>query len=388
MEQDQFSLLLHEYLAGTISAERAGELLSAMEDAAAMERLQSIINDQLNNGVFNQNLALPQTHGRIQAKLQEAIAAPPARRIRLWQRMSAIAAVLLVAVGIGIWLTGRTPPHYHAQHIPQHIQPGKQGAILTLANGKQILLDSMGNGTVAIQNGTEVRLHNGQLHYKAAAAQNEAVAFNTVSTPRGRQFHLVLPDGSMVWLNAASTVTFPAAFTGTQRVVKITGEAYFEVAADAHRPFMVQSKDSSFTQVLGTRFNINAYPEESYTTTTLLQGSVRAGNHKTAIMLQPGEQAAIHLSAIQPVLVKQADTEQVMAWKNGYFDFNNLPLEQVMRQLARWYNLEIVYEKGVPDIHFGGKLSRNVSFEGLIKGLEKAGLRFRIHGERTLVILP
>lgn len=388
MEQAKFNHLLNEYLAGHLNAAGAGELLAMINDPVLGKQLEEIVERQLNAGTYDQELLLPQTHQRLKAGLQKAIAAP-APPISLWQKFAVAAAAIVLIVGGVLWFSRGNPAKELAgQQLPKHIVPGQDGAVLTLANGEQMLMDTMVNGLVAVQNGTQVRLNKGVLSYYAGNANAGTIAYNTVSTPKGRQFHLMLPDGSQAWLNAASSLKFPAAFSGNSRQVEITGEVCLDIVPDPAKPFSVKTGKGAFTDVLGTTININAYPEENSIKTTLIEGSVRTGMNKLFVILKPGEQAAVTEVMNTPIAVQQVNLAKVMAWKNGLFDFEDMPLEQVMRQLARWYNLDIVYEKGIPDIQFGGKLSRNVSFDGLMKGLEKAGLRFRISGERTLVILP
>jgi transmembrane sensor len=270
------------------------------------------------------------------------------------------------------------------------IAPGRQGAILTLSNGRQVLLDSLGNGLVATQNGTKVTMEEGRLTYAKDQARTAEVLFNTMTTPRGRKFQLLLPDGTKVWLNAASTLTYPTAFTGRERRVSITGEAYFEVAKNAGMPFKVTINDRTEIDVLGTNFNVNAYTDEVSTNTTLLEGSVQVTNSRDKIVLKPGQQASVssHDPSSSGINVRTAHIEKVMAWKNDLFDFDGATLVEVMNQISRWYDMEIVYEKGVPAFEFGGKIRRDLTLANLLKFLEGAGVHFRIEEGRRLVVMP
>jgi len=218
-----------------------------------------------------------------------------------------------------------------------------------------MVLDSLGNGLLATQQGTKVVLNNGQLSYQAANTTTATGAWNTINTPRGRQFKVALPDGTQVWLNAASSIRYPVAFTGKERKVEINGEAYLEVAKNTSMPFIVQANDVEVL-VLGTHFNINSYSDEEAIKTTLLEGAVKVSTGAATALLTPGKQAAI--STGSGMNVQAADIEQVVAWKNGVFNFQNATLEQVMRQLARWYDIEIVYEKDIPHIEFEGDFNR------------------------------
>jgi ferric-dicitrate binding protein FerR (iron transport regulator) len=196
-----------------------------------------------------------------------------------------------------------------------------------------------------------------------------------MSTPRGGQYQLQLPDGSKVWLNAESSITYPITFTGNERKVTISGEVYFEVAKDKNKPFRVSAGDLH-VEVLGTHFNINAYADEGSAKTSLLEGSVKIDRE----ILQPG-QAYVNGKVIA------ADVEHDVAWKNGVFNFNDQNLSQIMRQLARWYNLEIEYPQGVPKKEYGGEIGRNLTLAQVLKGLENSGVRFELKG-RQLIVKP
>lgn len=309
------------------------------------------------------------------------------RRIHFMRRWGWAAAVLLLlaAGAVYFWPHRQLPPQ-QAHTLPVDIAPGKNGAVLTLANGSRLVLDSAGNGIIALQQGAQVVMQNGQLSY-TPSGKNSWV-YNTMATPKGRQFSLVLPDGSKVWLNAASSLKYPTAFTGKERVVELTGEAYFEVAKNAAQPFKVNIPGRAAIVVLGTGFNINAYDDEDALKATLLQGSIRlqGNNAVTPVVLQPGQQGRLQPGA--PIRVQQADIDKVMAWKNGIFNFNDASLQEVMRQLERWYDIEVVYEKGVPDKYFYGKVSRDIPLSGLLKVLEATRVHFRIEQGRKLVVMP
>lgn len=320
-----------------------------------------------------------------------------------WKRWVAAAAFILLAAGA--WLqygnNKQQKPAGISQTPQREILPGKSGAVLTLADGRKVVLDSLGNGVVAIQNGTRVVLQNGRLAYDAASKGALAVTYNTMSTPKGRQFRLMLPDGTQVWLNAASSITYPTVFAGKERRVEIKGEAYFEVkslfAKGGHGkvPFIVtinpplggRSGQGEEVEVLGTHFDINAYPDEEVVKTTLLEGLVRVSGGQDYAVLQPGQQAQVS-SSKKIKVVKNADTEKIMAWKNGLFNFEGAGIEEVMRQLSRWYDIDVVYEKGVPDINFVGTLDNNVSLSGVLKAFKGFGIHYRIEEGRRLVVLP
>jgi ferric-dicitrate binding protein FerR (iron transport regulator) len=247
----------------------------------------------------------------------------------------------------------------------------------------------MGNGVVAMQGNAEVKLNNGQLEYKKAHdAQGMSVSYNTMSTPKGRQFQVLLPDGTKVWLNAASSLRYPTAFTGKERRVEITGEAYFEVAKNAHLPFKVSINDHTAIEVLGTHFNVNAYDDESNINTTLLEGSVKVTSNKQVQMLTPGQQAQVNHESGSVKLVTKADVDEAMAWKNGNFSFNDASLPAVMRQLSRWYNIEIEYKGGIPAGTFSGEIGRSLTLDQVLKGLTRTKIRYTIEKDNKLLIHP
>lgn len=309
---------------------------------------------------------------------------------RKWWRYAAV-IVLLLGTGVFFLLknnqsaTDTTGPV--AQVTAKDIQPGKDGAILTLDDGSTVVLDSMGNGLVTMQNGTKVMMKNGQLVYDAGQSPATEVGYNTIATPKGRQFQLVLPDGSKVWLNAASSIRYPTVFTGTQRKVEITGEAYFEVARNEALPFIVSINKETEVQVLGTHFNINSYDNEESINTTLLEGSVRVKNKGGDMILKPGQQAKVSGNE-KMRLMNGVDIEKVMAWKNGVFNFEDASLQEVMRQLERWYDIDVVYEKNIPKLEFFGKMGKDLPLSAVLRGLEKSNVHFRVEDGKRLVVLP
>ncbi|RFS19238.1 FecR family protein [Chitinophaga silvatica] len=314
-----------------------------------------------------------------------------------WLRYAA--AVLLLLGGTWFFWPGKNPEH-QAKLTPKpaiQVMPGQDGAILTLADGSQILLDSVGNGIVAHQEGAELSVKNGQLEYKAAGKVSGEETYNKLVTPKGRQFKIQLPDGTVAWLNAASSIRFPTQFTTDTRRVDITGEVYFEattmIKAGKVIPFIVNADNRFDVTVLGTQFNVNAYADEPTLNTTLLEGKVAVSmnrkNGKQQIILKPGDQASLtmHGDIVENMVVKAGDIGKVMAWKNGVFDFEDAKIDEVMRQLKRWYDIEVKYESKVPDIEFVGKMTRDIPLNGLLIALEKSNVHFRLEG-RTLIVMP
>ena len=282
-----------------------------------------------------------------------------------------------------------------AGRIKNDVVPGGNKAVLTLADGSSIVLDSASDGTLSQQGNTKViKLAGGRLAYQAVHSTADAgPLYNIISTPRGGQYQIALPDGSKVWLNAGSSLRFPTAFKGDAREVQLSGEAYFEVSSDAHRPFTVavftrepgKGEELQKVKVLGTQFNIMAYADETLVKTTLLEGAVKIAG----TLLKPGEQAQQthdHGSAVQ--VIADADIDAAVAWKNGYFDFNKADIQTIMRQLSRWYDVEVTFRgNGSRDKVFFGGLQRNLPLTAVFNILEKSGVQFSIDGKKVVVDL-
>lgn len=305
---------------------------------------------------------------------------------RYWWAAAALLALVCTTVYFWSGRSGNTAATGSIEISRNDIAPGRTGAILTLANGSQVVLDSLGNGTIAHQNGADVVLSNGGLAYKAGSPEGEAV-YNTISTPRGRQFQLTLADGTQVWLNAESSLTYPTSFSGKERTVQISGEAYFEVAKNTAMPFKVKLNTQTAIEVLGTHFNVNSYTNEPQMKTTLLEGSVKITAAGKNNLLAPGQQAVIAAAgtAGEIKVLNNVAIDEVMAWKNGLFNFENAKLEAVMRQISRWYDIEVVYENGVPDIEFGGKMGRDVSLSKVLFFFRGSDVHFRMEGKKLIV---
>ncbi|QEC43165.1 FecR family protein [Pseudobacter ginsenosidimutans] len=306
-------------------------------------------------------------------------------RIPIWRSWrAAAAAIIILALSATIFLRLRNNSDQQLaerRSVPAHeIAPGKSGAILTLADGTKLVLDSMNNGVLADQNGSYVSMQDGQLKYSPSDSKAEDIAYNTMSTPRGRQFEITLPDGTHVWLNAASSIRYPTIFSAKNRKVELEGEAYFEVTKNAKQPFIVNASNKASIEVLGTSFNISAYENEKSLNTTLIEGSVKVNGS----VIKPGQQARV-TDALH--IIGNADIDKVMAWQRGFFNFEGASLEEVMQQLERWYDIDVSYEKGIPGIEFGGEMSRNMTLNGVLIALEKSGIRYRLDG-RKLIVLP
>ncbi|HEX6427073.1 MAG TPA: FecR domain-containing protein [Niastella sp.] len=346
----------------------------------------------------------------------DEIPSPPVSRLRVSSRTWwAAAAVVMLLSGTGYYLFNKQPVSTVATTdaaLKNDVAPGSNKAVLTLSNGATIALDDASNGMVAQQGNAKVlKPDDGQLVYSQENNNgDEPLTYNTLATPRSGQYQLVLPDGTKVWLNAESSIHYPVAFIGNERRVQITGEAYFEVAtlrlsSGQKMPFIVEKGDVRI-EVLGTHFNVNAYNDESAIKTTLLEGKVRVVKGEWSMVngqstkkdhttiLKPGEQALIPAktekakqSGNNRILVHKTDVDDVIAWKNGLFHFENADVRTVMRQLARWYDVEVIYEgASVKNDPLFVEISRNTRLSDVLKVLEESGsAKFSIQGKKIIV---
>ncbi|UOE47502.1 FecR family protein [Mucilaginibacter sp. SMC90] len=331
----------------------------------------------------------------IESKLDEI--APPVQEVDRQERKVmlspfvmriSIAASLLVGVCLFYYYFNETRPSMASAPIARSakIVPGGNKAILTLSNGNTITLDSAHNGMLASQNSVQViKKKNGQLVYDASAVNQTGneVAYNTITTPRGGQYQIQLPDGSKVWLNAESSLRFPAHFTGTRRLVTLTGEGYFEVAKDKAHPFTVDINNME-VEVLGTHFDIMGYKDEAATATTLLEGAVKIKKGNVEQMIVPGQQAKVN----QDITVANVNVNEAVEWKNGNFNFSHEKLESIMRKIARWYDVDVAYSGKVTNATFVGTIPRSEQITEVLKYLELTGLvHFKIT-ERRITAMP
>lgn len=305
-------------------------------------------------------------------------------------RRTSIAAAILLIIGISAYIFY---PRQSQQIIKitkpvKDIAPGSNKAVLTLADGSKIALDDTGQGIIATQAGIKIRKSSdGSILYdmpKEAKYNSRASVFNSIETPNGGKYQIVLPDGSKVWLNAGSALNFPAVFTGKERKVELIGEAFFEVAKNKAMPFIVKTREMNVS-VLGTEFNVMAYEDENYTATTLVEGSVQVSNPSQKMFLKPGQQAVN--KGGKDLSKRNVDVDEAIAWKNGLFQFNNSDIQTVMKQIGRWYDVSVEYRGAVPDNRFGGYISRNSHLSQVLKMLELSGVRFSIE-EKKIIVLP
>ncbi|TKC07047.1 FecR family protein [Pedobacter frigoris] len=321
-------------------------------------------------------------HLKIKSRLDEyVLSKPKARKVILWQAMVAVAAVVMIMMGIYFFKAPRPIVNRHTEIVNKNdVAPGKMGATLTLANGKKIRLSEAANGQLAVESGVSIsKTSEGQVVYKSTDQSSAPVSQNTMSTEKGETYMLTLPDGSKVWLNAASSITYNAGLVESgKRKVKLTGEGYFEVAKDKMHPFVVQTGNQE-VEVLGTHFNINAYLDEQSVNTTLVEGAVRVTSQQEVFKLKPGQQTLVSYRPGQRVqVINNADIGGIIAWKNGLFKFHKASLRDVMRQLSRWYNVEVKYNGEISNRVFTGEITRNVNLSQILELLRFLDLEFII----------
>ena len=313
----------------------------------------------------------------------------PVRRMSLWIGWSAAAAVVIFLLVRSYYFGGvnQSLPVAAGPVMKYDQAPGRKAAMLTLADGRQIALDSTGSSTIGRQGNNTVVNLKGALAYNATgpAGSSPELAYNTLSTNAGNQYRLILPDGSRVWLNAESSVKFPVNFGSRERNVEITGEAYFEIAPDAGRPFMVHYRDIE-VQVLGTSFNVNAYTDESVVAATLVEGAVKVVHGSDHSVLAPGQQVQVSGKNMQ--VMSDVNTSEIVAWKNDEFYFRRADIRSIMRQLARWYNIKVDYEGQGVGALFYARIPRSAPLSEALKALSLTGKVHFKTGERTVTVYP
>lgn len=444
LSETYIAQLLLKKLTGDLTAEESAALETWAQSSPAAKRkfdeltslpaIRQKLKDyaeasERSDQLRSSNLIIAPDAGSSPQSAPGSVQAHTPSRIPLIRKLSWAAAIILIAVGIYTWSIDNRKQNPTTTTRLSDIPPGKNTAILTLADGSAIVLDSSSNGVLATQGNTRILKNaTGRITYTPDNTTTDIASLdNTLSTPKGGQYQLTLPDGSNVWLNAASSITFPTAFTGSQRHVTISGEAWFEVAKDNRHPFIVDIKDAQSVEVLGTEFNINGYDNEAQIRTTLIKGSIKvidihrpgtaAASHPSnatshqpapatashqpasspatppaAVILKPGQQAILASTSRQTTAntgiatIDAADIEKIMAWKKGLFNFEGADVPTVMRQLERWYDIHVKYNGAIPGIRFRGELDRGVNLSEILKILPEMGIRYRLE-DRTLIVL-
>jgi transmembrane sensor len=385
--KDRFIYLVHQYLDKTATAVEFKELFELIEKEENKELLFDLMKDE-----DRKSYAIADVHTIDWDTMYGQIVQParPVRR-RLFSTISlAVAATLICLLGIGIYFglaKYEGVPAIESELVQNDVTPGGDKAMLRLADGTEIELNQSASGVLTAQGNTEVsKMEEGLLVYKAGHQDKDAeVVYNTLSTPRGGKYMLVLPDNSKVWLNSASSITFPTKFDGMERAVKITGEVYFEIAKRSGQTFTVQTTKAK-VEVLGTHFNVMSYADEASEEVTLLEGSIRLSLGQSNKILTPG-QLAFYGRDSEKIGVKNLDLpESKIDWKNGVFEFENESIEQIMRKVSRWYDRDIVYAGAKINKHFTGTIPRNNNVSKILNLLKKSGgLNFEI-SDKTIKV--
>jgi ferric-dicitrate binding protein FerR (iron transport regulator) len=401
MHQEKLEELLNLFVKGEISRAEYEELIKYIGESPVEEDLNQAI-DRVFQKMKNQDLLSKEEKALIYQNIiqdkrfesdfhQQSSLFPRT----LWKQLGIAASILfIVSSGLYFYITRAEVQLVTAEAkvidtAPSIISPGGNKAILTLSDGSKIILDHAKNGILADQAGVRIqKTSDGELLYTfsttgSSLEKETKIIYNTIETPAGGKYQINLPDGSKVWLNASSTLRFPALFAGKTREVELTGEAFFDVAKNKTKPFVVVTKDQ-IVEVIGTQFNINSYSDEGNIKTTLIEGAVKIIYRDKVVLLGPGQQ-------FQPVnsisKIVEADTEEVVAWKNGYFLFKNEDIRSIMRKVSRWYDVEISYEGEVPTVGFGGNISRSKDISAVLNALQLTNaVHFKVEGRRITVM--
>ncbi|ANH81685.1 hypothetical protein A8C56_12445 [Niabella ginsenosidivorans] len=392
--------LLERYIQGIATSEETAELFAWLRENApdSITGLEQIMGknyaealarpDSLSQDKSSLILAaLFDKINRKEALSKREFTLPRRRSRRIWY--SVAAAIFVILLG-GYWFF-QNPKQQNSPLTDNRDQkdiaaPSTNRAMITLDDGSQVFLDSADNGQLAqLGNVILVKLANGQIAYKTADGQIlKELQYNTLTNPRGSKvIDMQLSDGSHVWLNAGSSITYPVVFVGNERKVELKGEGYFEVAKNPNKKFIVTSNGVN-TEVLGTHFNVNAYEDESDIKVTLLEGSVKVSNRQREGMLKPGQQATLGRMRFD-IQLSSPNIDQVMAWKYGFLTFNDICFEEIMKKIERWYDVKVLYSGHIPNIKLEGDLNQNTSLNGTLEALRLQGARLRLDG-RTLIV--
>jgi len=396
--------LWEQYLNKKASPEQVAELFALLKSESDNALLNDALLQAMGEHSFTEKLGAEQREALLN-RIMSTISGEgphekesrPIYRIpffrRAWVRY---AAIFMLIAGVAIYFLA--PVSNRSTSVVKNIfpttpdiGPGTDKAMLTLADGTIIELDSNSTGAIASQGNSDVIMSpDGQLVYSLNRKSSGKTLWNTMSTPRGGQYSLILPDGTKVWLNAASSITYPAEFVGKERRIRLTGEAYMEVAADKEKPFLVDADGKSTVEVLGTSFNINAYADEPAVRTTLVEGRVRVTRTDTraSAVVHPWQVASVlHTKDGKgTVEVSEANIREAVAWKNGLFHFQNTELPAVVRQLEKWYDVQFRFDGNIPDIRLIGEIKRGVKLSTILVWFEDLGIKTRQEG-RTVIIL-
>jgi transmembrane sensor len=382
--------LVRAWMEDTISPEEKGELVKLLNEQTLLADvepgLQEIWDAQTSQAVFSENETVSMIeHILSNHRLEdETDRRPPVHRIHFMRRWwwAAASVIIMLSAGVYLWITNAKDAATHPPVVyapANEVMPAMGNVVLKLADGQQIYLDSM-QGSIVKEGALTVDNENGSLAYIGAAGKLE---YHTLITPGGRQYKLQLPDGTNVWLNAASSITYPISFTGPERKVTVSGEVYFEVAKDKSKPFLVAANDMLIT-VTGTHFNVKTYINEPYFATTVLEGGVKVSRNTRTVTLSPNEQSLSDTTGSISIN-RKVNVNEIMSWRNGLFHFESADLPTILRELARWYDLEVTYEGVISKESFFVIVNRNRSLSAVLKALQTQDVEFIVNG-RTLTV--
>ncbi|WP_316812295.1 FecR family protein [Pedobacter heparinus] len=383
-ERNRLTELYNRYLSKDITEEQRLEFLTYVRNPDHTEFIEELISGSYEHPEIVNSLST-EAGERIFHAIVRGHKAKKPKLVRLWLRIAVAVALVTFIFGALLYYPGINQEHTNQLVYKNDVAPGASGATLTLSNGKKIRLSDMKNGEVAKEAGVMItKSENGEVVYEMKDGSGEAGKLNTLSTANGETYKLRLPDGSYVWLNSASSLTYSSRLVENgKRMVKLQGEGYFEITKDKSHPFVVTT-DKQNVEVLGTHFNINSYPNEATVATTLIEGAVSVILGNLRQVIKPGEQAVNNGNSI---LVNEVNVVNVIDWKDGDFNLDELDFRVAMRKIARWYNVDVVYEASVPQhIKSGGWISRNRTLSAVLKHIESSDqVRFKVEGRKVYV---
>lgn len=377
-DSKHIKLLFERYLNNHASREETAELFQYFQDTNNKEALEQMIENQLESRDKEElidKMILDRVFSKIDLDTEPQNITSPT-----WYKITGVAAAIILIISISYLFLNRNTYHDHTATI---IEPGRDKATLVLSSGKTIVLEDVANGKLTEELGTTIeKTEKGGINYKIEGNTDVRVAMNLLNVPKGGQFQITLSDGTKVWLNSNSSLKYPSAFSASERRVELTGEAYFEVSKNKQKPFIVETSLQK-VEVLGTKFNINAYDDESSTQTSLAEGSVRVSCKNNTTLLKPGQQSTL---TDQNIAVRSINLDQVLDWKNGDFNFSNNNLKEIMRKISRWYNIEVIFEGPISQETYVAQISRKKRLNDVLRALQLSGsIKYSIRNNKLYI---
>ncbi|MEH6307559.1 FecR domain-containing protein [Olivibacter sp. CPCC 100613] len=383
MTKERLFYLLRMHIQNQLSTDEEEELMAYASDEESRRLLDEVMRNLGETMEVPADFQVPGKEMFEEIRHDDRFMVDREQRVGVFQRWQHWALLItgIAAIWFLVYVRMGAAPEEKA------ILPGKKTAILTLANGEEVHLEATENKRIKLEDGAQVQVSNGSVVYEPVEKSflSDRVMENTITTPAGGEYQLILPDGTKAWLNAASSIRYPVDFGNNARKVSVVGEVYLEVAQRKNQPFYVKA-GSTQIEVLGTKFNISAYREDQAGCTTLLEGRVKVLAHGQEQLLKPGQQAVVTQKE-GPIQVNEVDAEEVLAWKNGYFSFSNEPLELVMKKISRWYNVDVEYAMDPSNKRLEGTISRMEDIQQLLRALELTkAAHFKIKEGRIIVM--